>query len=278
MPRSRNLSSFRKEAAASLRGRWKEAISATCILTLIMLLPASALIFGLSKAPLSQVIYFEASEISRFYMKLYSYIGAALLVSFLLSPLQIVAQSRLSVNLFFDKPIDLPSLSASPREWLKSLRVSLMQLICALWPAAAGAAAMAAAFCLPASSLGLAALSIAGFIALTIYSLLRYFSYIPAQYFLILFPEDNARALLRKSRRFMKGYTGQLIGLVIRFFGWSILCLLLPILLRLLPGGLVHPQILTIIIYAATILCSLPLAVYANATIAAFILGLPCDQ
>ena len=268
----------RAEAASALRGHWAQALFVTFLLTFIMLLPSSALILTLSSVSSARVSYYGIYEALRFYLKIFGYIALSSLVTFLLSPIQIIAQNRLSVHLLFDKPIDLPSISATRREWFLSLRVLFLKYVHSAWPLFAGCAAfflLSRSFPLPRAAQIAAGIFTS---ALAVWALIRYVSCTPAQHFIFLFPEDNARTLLKNSRRFMKGYTKDLFRLLLSFLVPFLIFAFLPVLLVFLPVGLIPPLILPVAICAAGILLTLPVIVYAGVSIAVFILHLPVDR
>ena len=200
--------------------------------------------------------------------------------------------NRLSVRLLSEEKSSVSTLAPSLREWAKSIRVSILGFICSVWPFFLGILALAAfssyvslsgadgpASFIPENLISsVSLLMLLPLFALMIYSITRGISYYPAQYLLVLFPEYNARKLLKTSRRCMKGYKGQFILLCLSFIGWTILSSVLPSLLQYLPADLLHPNITALIVSALTLLFSLPLTLYFNTSLTAFILHLPCDQ
>lgn len=288
----RPLSAFRREAASAIKGRWFKSMLITLLVSLLSLLPLIAAIFAITYIPMPASAAIPASDpasleafLSSFLM-LFLLIGAAALLTFLISPIPLVSMNKLSVRLLNDEKPSLRAVFPSFREWGKSLRVQILGAIYAMWPVFAGYALFAVGFSLliprlsPTTELmaGISSLAMIAFLALMVYSITRQISYAPAQYLLVLFPEDNARKLLKTSRRSMRGYKGRLFLLALSFIGWMLLSVLVPSLVRFLPDGLLHENLLLLIDTALTLLCTLPLSVYINTSTAAFVMHLPCDR
>ena len=291
----RPLSSFRKEAVSAIKGHWCRSMLILLLIALIMILPIAAAIFAISYIPMPVTEVLPISDpwsVEAFIGALTTIFGVLALsglVSFLLSPIQIVAQNRLSIRLLNEEKITLRGLFPSLREWAKALRVAILGFIYSMWPVFLGSAVIYAGFLFLTGSPSAAglmqqltpALIAVPFLilfALYIYSITRGFSYMAAEYFLVLFPEDNARTLLKNSRRSMRGYKGRFFLLSLSFIGWIILTSVIPSLLQYLPADLVHPNIVDIVTSALTLLFSLPVTLYANTSLAAYVLHLPIDR
>jgi len=291
----RSLSSFRKEAASAIKGHWCISMLILLLLALIMILPIAAAVFSISYIPMPAIEIlpindpWSAEALIGALTTIFCVIAASSLVSFLLSPIQIVAQNRLSIRLLNEEKISLRGLFPTLREWGKSLRVSILGFIYSAWPAFLGAAVLSTGFTYltrsssfseltPEMLIGLGVVALLLYIALIIYSITRSISYMAAEYFLVLFPEDNARTLLKNSRRCMRGYKGRFFLLALSFIGWIILSSVIPALLQFLPAGIVHPNVIELVSSALTLLFSLPLAVYFNTSLAAYVLHLPIDR
>ena len=287
----RPLSSFRKEAASAIKGHWCVSLLILLLIALIAVLPSAAALFAISLIPMpvaETAAVNTTADLQSFlvpFARIFGVIALSALVSFLLSPIQIVSQNRLSIRLLNEEKISLRGLFPSPREWAKCLRVAILGFIYSVWPALLGAAAIAAGLTFLTASNSFSELTplfptiaMIPYLALIIYSITRGVSYIPAEYFLILFPEDNARTLLKNSRRSMRGYKGRFFLLTLSFIGWTILASVIPSLLQFIPDGLVHPNIIEIARSVLILLFSLPLALYANTALTAYILHLPADR
>ena len=295
----RILSSFRKEAAAAIRGHWFISLLITLIATLIPVLPYAALVLRLAWTPMPLV---EAPDFETAMRIMAPIIGFSLLAAFaafLLSPILIVAMNKLSARLMNGEKVSLRTVFPSPREWARSLRVSILGFIYSIWPVLLGSLIITLVTPLlmnSAQAEGLSRLPGAAsssvllqmtppmmlpLLALMIYSVTRFISYIPAQYLLALMPGAKARTLLKTSRRSMRGYKGRLFLLELSFIGWLMLSSLVPslinYLLNFLPAGLVNANAVALLIPGLSFLFSLPLTVYINTSIMAFVMHLPCD-
>lgn len=291
----RPLSSFRKEAVSSIKGHWCRSLLILLLIALIMVLPTAAAIFSISYIPMpvsDPAVLNTPADLQAFlvpFARIFGVVALSAFVSFLLTPIQLVAQNRLSIRLLNEENISLRGLFPSLREWGKCLRVAILGFIYSMWPAFLGGAAFAAGFNFLTSSesigeltpqmlVGAGVVGVLLNLALVIYSVTRSISYVPAEYFLILFPGDNARTLLKNSRRCMRGYKGRFFLLALSFIGWAILASVIPSLLQFVPADLVHPNIIEIARDVLILLFSLPLALYTNTALAAYVLHLPIDR
>lgn len=291
----RVLSSFRKEAASAIKGHWCRSLFITLLTTLIALLPFAAAIFAISYIPMpvsdlaAANSSFDLQTALAYLLPVIGIFVLAELAAFLLSPLPFVTQNKLSLRLLDKEKISLRAVLPTPSEWGKCLRVFILGFIYSMWPVFLGSAVLCAIFTYltlsqPTAELlhqlpiGLIALPVLALLALYVYSITRSVSYMAAEYFLVLFPENNARTLLKTSRRSMKGYKGRFFLLSLSFIGWIMLTSLVPSQLQHIPADLLHPDVTETIIAALTLLFTLPVTIYMNTSLAAYVLHLPIDQ
>ena len=291
----RILSSFRKEALAAIKGHWCHSLLILILTAVVMMLPFAAAIFAISYIPMPTTELLAISDpwsaeaLVGVLATVFGVILLAEFAAFLLSPLPVVTQNKLSLRLLNEEKISLRTVLPTAREWGKCLRVAILGFIYSMWPVFLGSAVLCAGFAyltlsqsaaelLAQLSAGLIALPVLALLALYVYSVTRSVSYMAADYFLILFPEYNARTLLKTSRRCMKGYKGRFFLLSLSFIGWIMLTSVVPSLLRYIPADLLPPDVTDLLVNVLTLLFTLPVSLYANTALAAYVQRLPIDR
>lgn len=288
----RSAASFREEARAALRGKWKSAF----LLGLVILLMAGSIIgaeftyssaaetaFGLDQltasiGPFTSIslwnegrLFTDLWQSDGYYpiMIRYSplFVAAAALTALffiILSPIVSIAQVRLSNTLLDHQTPDFSIFHVSGRQYWLFVRTGLLAFWLAFWPTlilcfCAGLIAMF----IPDMPILIALPIIAGVIIVLVRSL----RYAATSYLVALRPEITAREAVRVSVQIMKGRRWRMVCLALSFIGWELLYTALLSIVQTVLNT-------TPVIIPAMLICPLafvPLSIYITVSSTAFL-------
>lgn len=285
---------YRSQARTALLGRWKSALIVLFVISLL-----SGAVFGasvttqtdgsaqeltileLSVGPFQSSSLWQDGQLVQDAAKLTKHAGllpystplllcalAVALLFLILQPVSLRANTHLGLDLADGKAPSMNVLRITWRDYWRTVGMEILILLCAAWPfllAMLGAVLLAIGF-QASSPLLIFPLIIAAFVLL----FTRLINYFLASHLLITRPELPLRALLRESRRLMKGCRTRALLLLLSFSGWFALYVLASFVLStsILPALPIFP--LQVIIHVLLSLLTLPLSLYVNVTIAAF--------
>ena len=295
----RTLSSYKEEARGALRFHWgRLCLIYLAIVLVVGLLPTIPLVLMAENLPaVAETLSLE--EAFELLIPFWKTTALTSLLLFLLHPLERVALSRISLTRLDRGHVTLRSALPTLKEYFKTLRLSILTFFYTMWPVMLGlvlmigliiAMVMTNDFSMAGmkteTTLETVMTAFTGGMVfvlwgLMIYSVTRAISYSLTPYLMLLYPEKNARQLLKTSRRLTKGHKGRLFALSFTFIGWALLIGLVQSLLTQIlsfaamqsaAAANVIPYVLVITEFAMM----LPLTLYINTSIAAFTRDL-CD-
>ena len=280
----RTSESYRREARAALRGKWKAAVLLGVLLALIggaIIGPSVNVanseqlinnnhytMLTVTLGPLTSQTYWNGTKLvldaaKRLDMPglvplnedFLSAVGAAALIFALLSPVYTLGMTRLTMRLHAGESLSLSILKISPKEYLRMAGTLLLTLLTILW--------LPMLFLIGGSALAvLAPDAFAPAIALLITAVIiiipRSYSYQMAPMLSVLKPELSIRESVSECGRLMKGHRYRLFSLGISFIGWVILLALS-----------------TSVLFLPTQFISLPLAALSALEIIAGVIAVP---
>lgn len=292
----RSSESYRREARAVLRGKWKPVLIVGVILALIggaLIGPAAGIsdaqqmnrsysVLTITLGPLTSETYWQGAELVMdaadqvsapglvpLNADFLTILALAALIFTLLAPVYTLGMTRLTMRLHAGEKITAAVLRTGWKDYWRMAKTLLLTLFVIEWlPALFLIGGIALAFLAP----GAFALSIALLITAVVLNVTRLYSYQLAPALSVVKPELSVREAVAESARLMKGHRFRLFSLGLSFIGWTLLLSVVSSLL-LLPAQLLSLPVAALLAIDVLIgLLAVPLTIYQQTAVFGFLL------